>query len=143
VVDALDFEDDGAYTVIAAGNHGVLVAHPPLHYRTALQTSIDVAGYGIPCLGAKRLLRSACNLIGLAISLDERIQTAMPVIIALIITIENKLIAFVIDRALAGTWISSNNAADIPDIAWCRAPSLSLYVSLSVYRIVVDSFLHF
>lgn len=73
-----------------------------------MQAGIDVAGYGIPCLlGAKRLLRSACNLIGFAVSLDESIQTAMPVIITLIIAEENELITLVIDGTFARTWVGA------------------------------------
>lgn len=60
-----------------------------------------------PCLGAERLFRSSGYFIRIAVCLVKCVQTAMPIIVTLIITIENELITLVIDLALAGTGVGA------------------------------------
>ena len=50
VINALYLEDNRASAIITTRYHGVIVAHPALHYRTTLQTCVDIPGYGIPSL---------------------------------------------------------------------------------------------
>lgn len=107
IVDAFYLENDRARAVVAAGDHCVLVAHPAPHYRAPLQTRIDITRYGVPGLGTERLLRPSGNLIGISLSPDESVQSAMPVVIALIIAKENEFISFVIDRTFARTRIGA------------------------------------
>lgn len=64
IVYALDFENDRTAAVITAGDHSILIAHPAFHYRTALQASIDISGYGIPHFGTERFLWSSGYLVG-------------------------------------------------------------------------------
>lgn len=53
IVNPLDFKDHRAGTVIAAGNHDMVVFHPGLHKGAALKGSIDIVADTVPGLGAE------------------------------------------------------------------------------------------
>lgn len=99
-IDSLNLKNDRPGAVVAAGNHDAVVLRPSMHDAAALKCSINIAADGIPCLGAeghtfcsavrgaRRLKTSFIGCTGF----HQRAGTGMPIIIPLIIAIEQEFI---------------------------------------------------
>jgi hypothetical protein len=46
----LDFENDWSCSIVATGNHNLIVIRPAMHNRASLECGIDVPADGIPRL---------------------------------------------------------------------------------------------
>lgn len=104
-VDALDFEDHGPCAVVATGDHLVFLLHPACHDGAALQACIDVAGDGVPDLGAEGHGRSACDGPGISRCLREGVEPHMPEMVIVAVSFEDKGVAHIVAGAGAGIWV--------------------------------------
>ena len=81
--------------------------HPAFHNRAALQTSIYVSADGIPGLGAMGHLGTSRNTVWVSRGLDESIQTTMPEMVVLFVTLKDKLVPHIVAGAHARTRVGT------------------------------------
>lgn len=114
LLEALDLEDGGTGPVAAAADHRAVVPRPAVRDGTAPEAGVDVAGDGIPgiraerdTLGAAPRCRSAWCRGGVSEALvhlarpHERAGARVPEVVALVVAVEDELVAHVEARALA------------------------------------------
>ena len=106
---SLYFEDDRSCSIVAAGNHDLVIIHPAVHDAPALQRRVDIAADGIPRFGTERhTIRPAvcrprrlqADFVWLA-RLYQRTRTHVPEVIPLIVAVKQKLITHIITGAFA------------------------------------------
>ena len=114
-IDSFNFEDNRSCTIVAAGDHDLVIIHPAMHDAPALQRRINISADGVPCLGAER------NALRSAVCRSRRLQTAfvrrtgfhkrsrphVPEIISRIVAIKHKFIANIVAGTFAAVRCSA------------------------------------
>ena len=106
---SLYFKDDRSCSIVAAGNHNLIILRPAMHDASTLQSRINITADSIPSLRTER------NTFCSAMHRSRRLQTTLirfagfhkcsrthvPEVVPLIVAVKQKLITHIIAGAFA------------------------------------------
>ena len=75
-INPLDFENNGACAVIAAGNHHAFIIRPFVHNRSTLQCCINISADSVPCLSAKFTIHQMIKIVSFRGALQKKCITS-------------------------------------------------------------------
>ncbi len=112
---SFNFEDNRSGRIVATSDHNLIIIHPSVHNRSALESGINISADSIPRFRAKRNTvrptvhragRDRNILIGQT-ALYQRPCAHMPIIIPLTVPVKNKFISHIVARTLSAVWSSA------------------------------------